>query len=98
MENKREQEKLKNKNLLFNEAKVESHNSSDAISVEQDDIQESNVTHDDHEPVYVTIQGSEVDIGGTDIDPEFMNALPDDIRADVFAQHVRERRAEEAKF
>ncbi len=94
LENKREEEKLKNKNLLFNEAKVESHNSSDAISVEQDDIQESNVTHDDHEPVYVTIQGSEVDIGGTDIDPEFMNALPDDIRADVFAQHVRERRAE----
>lgn len=47
-----------------------------------------------YEPVYVTIDGTEVDIGGTDIDPEFLNALPEDMRAEVFAQHVRERRAE----
>lgn len=50
--------------------------------------------HIEHEPVYVLIDGAEVDIGGTDIDAEFLNALPEDIRAEVFAQHVRERRAE----
>ncbi|SMN20991.1 similar to Saccharomyces cerevisiae YDR457W TOM1 E3 ubiquitin ligase of the hect-domain class [Maudiozyma saulgeensis] len=48
----------------------------------------------DHEPIYVTIDGASVDIGGTDIDPEFFNALPDDMRSEVFAQHVGQRRAE----
>lgn len=47
-----------------------------------------------HEPVYVIIDGNEVDIGGTDIDPEFINALPEDMRAEVLAQHISERRAE----
>ncbi|KAG0659235.1 hypothetical protein C6P45_001886 [Maudiozyma exigua] len=48
----------------------------------------------DHEPVYVTIDGTSVDIGGTDIDPEFFNALPDDMRSEVFAQHIGQRRAQ----
>ncbi|SCV01331.1 LAMI_0G10814g1_1 [Lachancea mirantina] len=47
-----------------------------------------------HEPIIVSIGGEDVDIAGTDIDPEFLNALPDEMRAEVFAQHVRERRAE----
>ncbi|QLL30782.1 hypothetical protein HG536_0A05970 [Torulaspora globosa] len=64
---------------------TEEHN---ALSVEMEE------EHADHEPVYVIIDGAEVDIGGTDIDAEFLNALPEDIRAEVFAQHVRERRAE----
>lgn len=51
-------------------------------------------SNEPHEPVYVNIDGAEVDIGGTDIDPEFLNALPEDMRTEVFAQHVRERRAE----
>ena len=48
----------------------------------------------DHEPVFVTIDGTSVDIGGTDIDPEFFNALPDDMRSEVFVQHVGRRRAQ----
>lgn len=40
------------------------------------------------------IDGNEIDIGGTDIDPEFINALPDEMRAEVLAQHITERRAE----
>ncbi|CCK69392.1 E3 ubiquitin-protein ligase TOM1 KNAG_0C02810 [Huiozyma naganishii CBS 8797] len=64
------------------------------------DVSAPQHTHSDqemvqtHEPVFVNIEGSEVDIGGTDIDPEFLNALPDDMRAEVFAQHIRERRAD----
>ncbi|KAG2736502.1 hypothetical protein G9P44_000592 [Scheffersomyces stipitis] len=46
-----------------------------------------------HEPVIVRIADREVDISGTDIDPEFFEALPDDMREEVFTQHVRERRA-----
>ncbi|ODV78923.1 uncharacterized protein CANTADRAFT_65601 [Suhomyces tanzawaensis NRRL Y-17324] len=45
------------------------------------------------EPVMVTIGDREVDISGTDIDPEFFEALPDDMREEVFTQHIRERRA-----
>ena len=48
----------------------------------------------EHEPVFVTIDGQNVDIGGTDIDPEFMSALPEEMRSEVFAEHIRERRAE----
>ncbi|GMM56512.1 E3 ubiquitin-protein ligase [Maudiozyma humilis] len=47
----------------------------------------------EHEPVYVTIDGQNVDIGGTDIDPEFLRALPEEMRSEVFAEHIRERRA-----
>ncbi|KAM9914786.1 hypothetical protein OXX69_000314 [Metschnikowia pulcherrima] len=45
------------------------------------------------EPVMLWIGNREVDISGTDIDPEFFEALPDDMREEVFTQHIRERRA-----
>lgn len=54
--------------------------------------EEGNLSHS-HEPVMVRIGDREVDIGGTEIDPEFFEALPDDMREEVFTQHVRERRA-----
>jgi E3 ubiquitin-protein ligase HUWE1 len=50
-------------------------------------------TRGEIEPVYVRIGDREVDISGTDIDPEFFEALPDDMREEVFTQHVTERRA-----
>ncbi|CUM53216.1 unnamed protein product [Debaryomyces tyrocola] len=46
-----------------------------------------------HDPIMVRIGDRDVDISGTDIDPEFFEALPDDMRDEVFTQHVRERRA-----
>lgn len=45
------------------------------------------------EPVMLWIGDREVDISGTDIDPEFFEALPEDMRQEVFTQHVQERRA-----
>lgn len=54
----------------------------------------NNTLPEDHDPSYVNIEGTEVDIAGTDIDPEFLNALPEDMRAEVFSQHIRERRAD----
>lgn len=54
---------------------------------------ESEASSPDHVPIFVQIGGREVDIGGTDIDPEFFEALPEDMREEVFTQHVSERRA-----
>lgn len=53
------------------------------------DAQES----EPQEPIMLWIGDQEVDISGTGIDPEFLGALPEDIREEVFTQHVRERRA-----
>lgn len=63
---------------------------------------EANTSNNDEEheephqldPIWVTVGGRQVDISGTDIDPEFFEALPDDMREDVLTQHIRERRAE----
>lgn len=40
----------------------------------------------------ISIHGRDVDITGTGIDLEFLQALPDDMRADVVEQHMREHR------
>ncbi|KAJ9092936.1 hypothetical protein QFC21_006648 [Naganishia friedmannii] len=42
--------------------------------------------------VTIMIHGEEVDITETGIDPEFLEALPDDMREDVVNQHLAERR------
>ncbi|KAI7908284.1 uncharacterized protein BX663DRAFT_482482 [Cokeromyces recurvatus] len=41
----------------------------------------------------ITIHGEAVDISGTGIDVEFLEALPDDLREEVINQHIRERPA-----
>ncbi|KAN0062881.1 E3 ubiquitin-protein ligase tom1 [Thecaphora frezii] len=42
------------------------------------------------------VNGEEIDITDTGIDPTFLEALPDDMREEVLNQHFRERRAAEA--
>ncbi|EJD02952.1 uncharacterized protein FOMMEDRAFT_107991 [Fomitiporia mediterranea MF3/22] len=44
------------------------------------------------ERVTITINGNEVDITDTGIDPTFLEALPDDMREEVLNQHLREQR------
>ena len=44
----------------------------------------------------ISINGEEIDISDTGIDPTFLEALPDDLREEVLNQHFRERRAAEA--
>lgn len=41
----------------------------------------------------VMINGEPIDISGTGIDIEFLEALPDDLREEVVSQHLRERRS-----
>lgn len=43
-------------------------------------------------PTTIMINGEEVDISGTGIDIEFLEALPDDLRREVVNQHIQERR------
>lgn len=43
--------------------------------------------------VTVTIHGNVVDITDLGIDPDFLEALPDDMREEVLNQHVRDQRA-----
>ncbi|KAH9949004.1 hypothetical protein B0H21DRAFT_198859 [Amylocystis lapponica] len=45
------------------------------------------------ERITVMIHGNLVDITDTDIDPTFLEALPDDMREEVLNQHVRNQRA-----
>lgn len=60
-----------------------------------DDVEEEldSTDDEDQERVIVTINGEEVDITGTGIDAEFLEALPDDLRAEVLSQQMAERRA-----
>lgn len=57
------------------------------------ELNAANNNSEHHDPIMVRIGDRDVDISGTDIDPEFFEALPDDMRDEVFTQHVRERRA-----
>jgi E3 ubiquitin-protein ligase HUWE1 len=41
----------------------------------------------------VMIRGREMDITGMGIDPEFLEAIPEDMREEALTQHIRERRA-----
>jgi E3 ubiquitin-protein ligase HUWE1 len=45
------------------------------------------------ERVFTVLRGSRIDITGLGIDPEFMEALPEDMREEVLYQRIRERRA-----
>ena len=55
--------------------------------------QESAANIPEREPVMVRIGDRDVDISGTEIDRDYIEALPEDMREEVFALYVRERRA-----
>ncbi|KAG4300575.1 hypothetical protein PCK1_003004 [Pneumocystis canis] len=42
--------------------------------------------------VTVMLRGNEIDITSLDIDPTFLEALPEDMREDVLTQHIRDQR------
>ncbi|ORX45978.1 hypothetical protein BCR36DRAFT_332465 [Piromyces finnis] len=48
------------------------------------------------ERVTVMVNGREVDITNTGIDPTFLEALPDDLRQEIIDQHISETRANQA--
>ncbi|KAG1095392.1 hypothetical protein G6F42_018562 [Rhizopus arrhizus] len=61
---------------------------------EDDEDEEENLDPNEQQQdrVVVMIHGEEVDITGTGIDVEFLEALPDDLRAEVISQQMAERR------
>ncbi|KAJ1537323.1 hypothetical protein HK096_007058, partial [Nowakowskiella sp. JEL0078] len=52
----------------------------------------SAVTDPEPERIIVVVNGAEVDITGSGIDPTFLEALPEDLRQEVISQHIREQR------
>ncbi|GAA5813130.1 hypothetical protein MFLAVUS_006599 [Mucor flavus] len=62
-------------------------------SAESDTNAAEAAVNSETEPTTVIIHGLPVDISGTGIDVEFLNALPDDLREEVLNQHLRNRPA-----
>jgi E3 ubiquitin-protein ligase HUWE1 len=60
---------------------------------EEEEEEEEEIQEDPEERVTVMVNGEEVDITGTGIDVEFLEALPDDLRAEVLSQQMAERRS-----
>ncbi|GHJ84973.1 hypothetical protein NliqN6_1375 [Naganishia liquefaciens] len=75
---------------------VEEVEDDEGEEVSSDDVDmtpgEAPTANADRPRVTIMIHGEEVDITETGIDPEFLEALPDDMREDVVNQHLRERR------
>ncbi|GEQ66679.1 hypothetical protein JCM33374_g342 [Metschnikowia sp. JCM 33374] len=88
-----EKERLRKKRQeLINKRREEAMIKREAESREREAAQGA-AEEQPREPVMLWIGNREVDISGTDIDPEFFEALPEDMREEVFTQHIRERRA-----
>lgn len=89
MREKREKELQKKKEVeeaRLREMETETQNA----PVTEDPVNEQPI-----EPIFVDIGGTNVDISRTGIDPEFLLALPDDMRQEVYEQHVNQSRFEE---
>lgn len=54
--------------------------------------EDANAGENQNERSTITINGEDIDISGTGIDIEFLEALPEDLREEVVSQHVREHR------
>ncbi|KAJ3416767.1 hypothetical protein HDV05_000141 [Chytridiales sp. JEL 0842] len=66
---------------------------SDAVATGDDSMEtETQQTEADRPRVIVELNGQQVDITDSGIDPEFLAALPDDLREEVINQHLREQR------
>ena len=85
---KQEEEKKKHNEWLQKERNLE-------FEREQDSSNNAETSNEPSEPVYVEIGGRDVDISGTGIDPEFLLALPDVMRQEVYEQQVHQARIED---
>lgn len=93
---KKRQEKIQQANKEREERRIKKEEEEKAKKEAEAKERENEMANEPRpslEPVMVSIGDRQVDISGTDIDPEFFEALPDDMREEVFTQHIRERRA-----
>ncbi|KAL6452439.1 TOM1 Probable E3 ubiquitin-protein ligase TOM1 [Candida maltosa Xu316] len=58
--------------------------------------EENSANEPERQPVMVRIGDRDVDISGTEIDPDYIEALPEYMREEVLASYVREQRANAA--
>ncbi|MCP8719720.1 MAG: DUF908 domain-containing protein [Asgard group archaeon] len=86
-----EQEKIKKEREERKRKQLEEEERKRAEEARQREENAANAP--EREPVMVRIGDRDVDISGTDIDPDYIEALPEDMREEVLALYVRERRA-----
>ncbi|ORY22745.1 hypothetical protein LY90DRAFT_675786 [Neocallimastix californiae] len=98
-EKKRQEEERKKQEELEEQARQQrlqeqNANNENGDSVMTDNNQgASSTTEQAPERVTVMVNGREVDITNTGIDPTFLEALPDDLRQEIIDQHISETRA-----
>ncbi|KAJ3313756.1 hypothetical protein HDV04_001560 [Boothiomyces sp. JEL0838] len=92
LENKKKEEEEKaQKEKELREQQIESEGEhSQAENNEDVEMESTASAPPTEERVFVTIDGNDIDITGTGIDPTFLEALPDDLRQEVINQHMRE--------
>ncbi|WVQ77455.1 hypothetical protein IAR50_007141 [Cryptococcus sp. DSM 104548] len=76
----------------INEGDVEMSHTDDMDNGREDNVEEVQNATVAGPRTLISIHGREVDITDAGIDLEFLQALPDDMRADVVEQHLREQR------
>jgi len=95
-ERKRQEEERKRQEELEEQARQQ-RLQEQAAAAENGDAemtdQAATTTEQAPERVTVMVNGREVDITNTGIDPTFLEALPDDLRQEIIDQHISETRA-----
>ena len=89
-EKEKEKEKERMQNMKRDYSSLIDEEEEEAIISEEEEQEEEGAPRAHS---YVQIGGQEVDVASTDIDPEYLNALPEELREEVFYQHVAEDRA-----
>ncbi|KAL5001939.1 hypothetical protein BDV10DRAFT_140500 [Aspergillus recurvatus] len=111
-ERKRKEEEENARQQEERERQEAEHQTSDAAPEPMDDVQQTDVTGESSttalpaqaepspaEParrVHTTIRGRQLDITGLEIDPEYLEALPEELREEVIMQQLAEQRSQAA--
>jgi len=102
-ERKRQEEERKKKEEMEEQARQQRLQEQAAAAANNENgdavMTDNNATSSAEQPperVTVMVNGREVDITNTGIDPTFLEALPDDLRQEIIDQHISETRANQA--
>jgi E3 ubiquitin-protein ligase HUWE1 len=93
---RRKQEAAEQEALAAATGSLENDAETDATHAEQRQEQEAEGSGNDtsSQRITITIRGRELDITGLGIDPEYLEALPEDMREDVIASQVQSQQAQ----
>jgi len=93
---KEEEERARQQRLQEEAAAAAANQQENSDAVMTDNNQATTAETTQPERVTVMVNGREVDITNTGIDPTFLEALPDDLRQEIIDQHISETRMNQA--